>query len=454
MSTVHVVSVLFVLSAVFLYIAVLNEKQSVQKIPFYKDYRVWVFLAASFVIKLCLAAAYKGFDADMNCFSTWSSRAFSGGLRNFYTSGFCDYPPGYIYVLYAVGALRHIFHTTLYSGADLILLKLPAILCDMGTGVLIYHIAAKKFSRVSSLALSALYLLSPAVVLNSSTWGQVDGILAFGLALSIFLATEHKLHLAYIVFVISALLKLQAIMFTPVFIFATVAEIFLPKFDAKKLAKLAGWFLGSVALFLLLCVPFGVKTIIDQLINTLSSYPFASVNAFNTYTLFDLNWKNLESLPALRVWGKVAIVLLVLFAAFIFYRTDICRKKITSRDPSRYYFIGAAIIFCMFVLSTKMHERYLFPGLILLLIAYVSRPTCGHLFWLYLILTVAQTYNTAYVLFYYDGGTYYETIDRFNAYAKPVALITLAAFLYFLYVAYKEYIKAPEVVHPKQKKKR
>ena len=453
MSVVHAVTVLFLLAAAFLYFAVLQEKQNVQKLSFRRDYAAWAFFAAVLLIKLWLATRYRGFDTDINCFNAWSSRAFSGGLGSFYTDGFCDYPPGYIYVLYAVGALRHLFGTTLYSGADLILLKLPAILCDMGAGILLYRIAAKKASRLSALALSALYMLSPAVVINSSTWGQVDGILAFGLALSFYLATEKKVHLAYIVFVISILLKLQAIMFTPVLIFATVAEIWLPRFDAKRLGKLAAWFAGSVAIFFLLCVPFGVKTILEQLLNTLSSYPYASVNAFNTYTLFGLNWKHLEEMPVLRTWGTVAIFLLVAFAAFLFYRTDICRKKVEHRDPSRYYFIGAAIIFCMFVLSTKMHERYLFPALLLLLMAYASRPVPAN-FILYLVLTVTQTYNTAYVLFYYDAGTYYQTIDRFYAYARPVAIATLLAFLYFLYVAYKEYIKTPKVVHPKQKKRK
>ena len=448
MEYIHFAVVVFVILAALFYFMLFQEKQDLKPKSNGALYYVILAFAVVFAIKLYLAMAYRGFETDINCFSTWSTRAYQGGLKNFYNNGFCDYPPGYIYVLYGVGYLRELFHSAAKPALDLILLKLPAILCDMGAGVLIYHVARKKFSQISALLLSVLYMMSPAIVVNSSSWGQVDGILAFGIALSIYFATKHQLHWAYIVFVISCLMKLQGIMFTPVLIFATFAEIFLPKFDLKKLAKLAAWFTGSVALFLLLCLPFGVQTIIEQLKNTLSSYPYITVNAFNPYVLFDLNWKHLDQYPTIRTWGTVAIFLLVAFAAWIFYRTDIRKpfgNEKAEKDPSRYYFIGASIIFCMFVLSTKMHERYLFPGLILFLMAYITYPEHKGNYLLYGLLTVAQTYNTAYVLFYYDAKTYFDpkVMERFQTYSKSVATLTLLAFLYFLAVAYRYYINPP-----------
>ncbi len=442
MNYVHIFSLLFLIIGIYLYSANFREKQTVRPIPIFKDYAFWGSLILIFAVKLYFAASYVGFETDINCFSSWSDRVVKVGIPNYYASGWCDYPPGYIYVLYGVGVLRNLFAPVARGALDLILLKLPAILCDMGAGILIYSMAKKKFSNRSSILLMALYLLNPAIVLTSSSWGQVDGILAFGLIAAIYLASNGKVHLSYVIFVLTVLLKWQALMFTPVLIYATISEIFLPKFDGKKLGKLCGWFFGSVALFFALAAPFGIPTVIKTMLDALSSYRFATVNAFNTYAALELNWKSLEELPLLAAWGTIAIFVLVAFSAYIYYCTDIKKRNLPDKDPSRFYFLGATIIFCMFMLSTKMHERYLFPALVLLLAAYIVRPQKEYFFF-YMGLSLAQVYNIAYTLFYYDAGTYYEeaVYQRFLNYSMSVSWITVIIFVLYIVVAYKNYMK-------------
>ena len=58
---------------------------------------------------------------------------------------FHDYPPGYMYVLYIVGAIEKLFGFS--DGAQYALVKLPAIVCDILAGVLIYKVAKKKVFR-------------------------------------------------------------------------------------------------------------------------------------------------------------------------------------------------------------------------------------------------------------------------------------------------------------------
>ena len=99
-------------------------------------------LGAAFLVKLIIAASYEGHGTDMSCFSAWSDMIFQDGFWNFYHSdAFTDYPPGYMALLWGVGALRSIFGLDIATGAGRCVIKLIPILFDLGAGVLIYRIA-------------------------------------------------------------------------------------------------------------------------------------------------------------------------------------------------------------------------------------------------------------------------------------------------------------------------
>ena len=108
-------------------------------------------LAAALLVKLIFAAAYEGHGTDMTCFSAWSDMIFKDGFWNFYHSdSFTDYPPGYMAMLWGIGALRSIFNLDVATGAGRCVIKLIPILFDLGAGTLLYKIAKRKFSEGSS----------------------------------------------------------------------------------------------------------------------------------------------------------------------------------------------------------------------------------------------------------------------------------------------------------------
>ena len=61
-------------------------------------------LAAGLIVRVALAVSVRGFGVDMNCFEGWAERIFRNGFH-FYDD-WCDYPPGYILLLWPIGALR------------------------------------------------------------------------------------------------------------------------------------------------------------------------------------------------------------------------------------------------------------------------------------------------------------------------------------------------------------
>ena len=71
------------------------------------EYLLFFLFFASLGVRLLAASLSKGFGSDTACFASWADRIFQTGPGGFYSPDvFTDYPPGYMYVLWIVGAVR------------------------------------------------------------------------------------------------------------------------------------------------------------------------------------------------------------------------------------------------------------------------------------------------------------------------------------------------------------
>lgn len=381
-----------------------------------------VTLLVAFLFRALLACLYKGFLSDTACFSSWATRVFTEGFANFYSPDvFTDYPPGYMYVLYIVGAVMSFFRVAYLSVPSLLLLKLPAILCDIAAGRIIYRIAAKRFSDSRAVLISCLYLFNPAVFINSSMWGQVDSVFTLAVLIMCLLLYEGKTVPAYFVYVIGVLLKPQTLVFTPLLLFGIYEHVFASNFRWKNfLQNLIGG-LCAIGTFLLLCMPFGLSNVLTQYVGTLTSYPYISVNAYNFWGMLGLNWISQDTYLGVLTYaqlGTLIIFLLCLVAALLFWKG--------IRRADRYYLCGAFIILTLFLFSVRMHERYLFPVMAFLLLAYIQNGQKPFLY-SYIALSLCHLGNVWHVLFYYDPQNYNRTAFSIVS----ISLLTVLAGFYF-----------------------
>lgn len=387
---------------------------------------IWV-LGAALIVKLIIAASYEGHGTDMSCFSAWSDRIFNDGPWGFYHSdAFTDYPPGYMALLWIVGALRSAFSLDVATGMGRIAIKMFPILFDLGAGIFLYKIAKKKFSEASSLLLSVTYVLNPIIVLDSSAWGQVDGAFTFFVLLVGYLCMEEKRIPAYFAFVAGVLLKPQMLMFAPILIWTIIEQVFLKDFDTKKVIRDLIGGISAIAAMIIFTLPFGIDKVFSQYINTLSSYPYCTINAYNFWALMGENWQpqtNMFFGLRASTWGTLAILVSVTLSGYIFYKL--------REDKSRYFLSMAVIIANMFMFSVRMHERYLFPIIVLLLAAFLVKPT-KELFFTYVAFSVVHFLNVGHVLWAYieeDGNT-----GPNGGLVGVTSLLTLLAFA-FMFVA-------------------
>ena len=140
-------------------------------------------------------------------------------------------------------------------------------------------------------------------------------------------------------------------------------------------------------------LPFGVDKVFSQYVNTLGSYPYATINAYNFWALLGQNWQpqaNSFLGVSASSWGTLAILVSVALSAVIFFRL--------KDDNSRYFTSMAVLLANMFLFSVRMHERYLFPALVLMLAAFLVKPT-KQLFFTYVGFSAIHFLNVGHVLF-------------------------------------------------------
>lgn len=387
----------------------------------------WLFLAG-LVVRLVLARG-GGFPFDMGTFAAWADRLATGGLHAFYpkdeaglASYFVDYPPGYMYVLFVVGKISRAL-----TGAapSTFLLKVPAILTDLGLAWVVVVLAQRLTPRslatrfpVRGIAAAAV-LLNPAIFFVSGTWGQVDTILALLVLGSFALLgtgppTARREAAGLAVLALALITKPQAAFVIPLAVVVLLwRHVRTPLAESQGtaaalagLARVAG--LGMVALgfILVLLLPFGLDLPYAMRFYThaAGTYKFTSVWAFNLWGAVGFWRPDSGTDDAVRFLGVPAVTIgLALFTAgtvALLWRA--WRSMARGEREGRVLIFGGAALTCLaFAVLTRIHERYLFLAIACLapLVAYrVMRRTLVALSVLYLVnVYFAYVYYVEYV---------------------------------------------------------
>jgi Gpi18-like mannosyltransferase len=379
---------LFLYSVLFLgFFAVSYYQFSRKNIKIHRDKRemlVWTLLGVGLFLRIAAAPWVGGQSFDINLFKNWAMTA-AKDFGGFYINGSSDYPPLYIYILYLLGKMASLPALGSYFT---LLIKLPSILADILTAYLIYRLAAKYFSAEISLLLSAFYIFNPAVFINSTFWGQVDSFFTLIVVLAVFMLSEKKVCLSAALFAAAVLMKPQGIIFLPVLFFELVRLKSVKRFFAAVMTAL-----GTA---LVIILPFSFQQsplwIFKLFAGTIGEYPYASVNAFNFFSLIGANYMpDTSSLFGLsyHTWGMMFIAMITVFSWFIY---------IKGRSAT-FAFLAALIqIAGVFTFSVSMHERYLFPAAALSLLAFIYLKD-KRLLWLFSGFSATSFINTSAVLY-------------------------------------------------------
>jgi len=382
-----------------------------------------ILLFSALLIRMVIGLLAQGFGGDIACFKGWAAEVSSKGMADFYLlNGLRDYPPGYIYVLYIIGKLQMLFSLDWNSSLMLLMMKLPSIIADIISSYIIFRLAKKRVGSYLALGLCSIYALNPAIIYNSAVWGQVDGLFTMLILLMVVYAMKERLIVASMIYIVALLMKPQALIFTPILLLA-----FIKKRDLRILAYSA---LAAISLFVILILPFSLKQnafwIIDKYTSTLNSYPYGSLNAFNLFALIGGNWE-IDTTKIMTLsystWSSISIVFTVLFGGVVFFKS-----KLEGKLP----YVAFFTILSVFMLTTKMHERYMFPAIALCLVWYIFSKD-KRAITIFAAFSSTHFINVAYVLNRsgLEGGLFISSTDGV---LQIVALINLLLYFWVVWI--------------------
>jgi dolichyl-phosphate-mannose-protein mannosyltransferase len=338
---------------------------------------------AGLLLRLALLPV-AGERGDVATFVGWTQLVNEYGPRGLYTHvepysrHLIDYPPGYAIVLTVIAR----FYAAFFLGSDQheivlrALLKAPAILADLGLCVLAYSIVRRWGSPKNALLAAAIAAFGPATWLISGLWGQVDSVAAVFLLLAIALVLNGSVHLGWAMLALAMLVKPQPIVVAPLLLAYQIRH-------SGVSWKLATGPLLAIALAYVVSLPFAPTAsplpvlgwLLSRYEGAIGLYPFTSVSAFNIYTLIGHRYmpdgQQLLALPV-KVWGDLA------FGALTTGVVALSTRRLLANDRAageKVLIAGCFIILTgLFVLTTRMHERYLFSAIALTPLVWFSDP--------------------------------------------------------------------------------
>lgn len=345
-------SILFYIFFILLFFTINRLKFSITK----KQIKsiLYISLAIGLIIRIVAAKSIEGFPSDISCFKAWSIAA-AEDIANFYSGKFfCDYPPMYIYILAAIGKVAKLQS---FAPHFILLVKLPAILADIASSYILYKIAKKFISEKYGILFSLFYLFNPAVIINSALWGQIDSFFSILIMLALLSLIYKRIGLSSALFAVSILIKPQGLIFLPVLFFELVRQ--------KNLKNFLVAFAYGILTAIVIILPFSRDPlwIFKLIIKTTQGYEYASFNAYNFFSVIGANLKkdyDTLFIFSYNNWGFIFITLITILTGFFLIKN----KKLNIIFLMSFFQISGVFIF-----SSRMHERYLFPAILLGLMA-------------------------------------------------------------------------------------
>ncbi|MEX2136632.1 MAG: phospholipid carrier-dependent glycosyltransferase [Chloroflexota bacterium] len=372
-------------------------------------------LLAGLLLRVVIAyviAPGQGLQADLDYFKNAALTLADYGPGGFVAhNGFYQPSPvGYLYFLWPLGLAGRFLGGLLGQPADgitLALLKVPAILADLGIAILLYRAGRRWFGSRAGLVAAALYLFVPITWYESAVFGQVDSVGLFFVVAALLLLLGGWSEPAVAMAVLAAVIKPQnaicLVVIGPILLrrhLFVVGSGPIPGSRSRNAVLdriLVGWFskrqgferlvssaIVAVAVFVIAILPFDLQLlappelvsipVIGQvsgfvsLIGSLADYYHVlTANAFNAWALVgpiplysELSRTFIWTFDSLQVIGPIQAVTIGA-TSFALVTAGVAIVLLLRDDRGAILGSLTVLALAFFALPTRAHERYLFP---------------------------------------------------------------------------------------------
>lgn len=395
-------------------------------------WRRWLLLVPVFAVALIVRWHYApdpAYSGDLAHFARWIQVLDTNGTFAFYDSdlrlGAWDrtYPPlatlSFEAVKLAYGGAPLSERLALRDPYFVALLKLLPIVSELALIVAVYAWLIDRPALRTTI--TAALAISPGLVATTAWWGQYDAPFTLFVVLALFALNRDRTLLAWLFFGVALLLKQPAIFIAPVLLVLSFRR-YGWRTTLTGVALCAA--LGALAV-----LPFLLTSGVDALSPYLKmngAFPYLTNNAYNFWYALASIYKGsvvkfLEYPDTGALLGGITFQSagMILFGIFVLLVTVVMWRRYREKLELVW---AAALYMGFFMLPTQVHERYLYPAAVLMLLAVAQDarflvPAAG--------VAVTLAYNVLGVLIPYRfrGETY--GVEWF---AFPTALLNLTLF--------------------------
>ena len=347
-----------------------------------------------------------------------------------------DYPPIFPFLLTLLGKPLEWAVSVGCQPAQMFLVKLLPILADLALILLIWMAAADYGCR-SPWKAALVWAFNPSILFNCAIWGQADSLLLF-FVFAFFWALDRKQpEVASILFALGCLTKLQMCYFAPILLLGLLLLRLHPLRFFGSLAL--GGFVGFLGWFPFMRRGDWLALPLRIYFGGVEKYSYVQMNAANLFALGDHYLQ-----PDSEIWfWKITFSTfstIMIVAAFCWLILNAVRFFL-RRSTLPLYLV--ALIYCeiLFLFTTRQHERYQLPIVVLCLFWWIVERRRTPLLFLAAFSLITLS-NQAYVLLVEN----HPSAAFLKALEYPTAIANLLLFIPLCLVIRKRFC----ALHPVQ----
>ena len=386
--------------------------------------KLFIIIFVGLVIRVFLNNIVESSDAKS--FVIWANFLSQNSVGKLYETlpgNYLPYPPTYYYILKPLGFILTFFENS--NWLSQLIVKLPVFASEVISTLLIYTMTKKWISEKGAIISAAFFFLNPAIIYNTSVWGQIDSIIIMSTLAFLFLVILKREFLPLVVYLISVTVKLQALAILPLVIFWSFTRIKIRRF----LNYLGILILLGLVIFLPLIVTKGSLWTVRYFYSLPNQYPYTSVYAYNLWSPRGFIISDDDKFLNLVKYRYLGLLLYWLIAIMI----TLPLLKLKKIKPEIFLMIGLILFYSFYFFSTRIHSRYLIYTLGLVAPLFVKMPKTA------LILNLLVISN----LILPGGALIPRELDEILNYKQIVILFVVFGLVLFirLMIFYKALLK-------------
>ncbi len=313
----------------------------------------WVIIVLGICVRILLNSAVDSFD--FHAFVMWANYLTVHRIADAFTylpEGYTPYPPLYYYILWFLGRTISFLGVWENKWLTYLIIRIPVIAADTLIAYLIYLFTQKNMSKKEAIIAVIFYFLHPAVIYNTSIWGQIDAIVTLLGFLSVVAFLSKQNFWGIGLYILGVITKLQILALLPLIVFLSLNK--KPGIH-KFFTSLLVW--GAIAFLPFVPIVYvnGFKWTWDYFFTIPNWYAYTSIYAYNIWAPFGFIVSDNTKLFGLIAYKFIGIGLFWFVAFIILYPLF---KKV-NRTPQAIMYAAFLLWFDFAFFATRIHSRYL-----------------------------------------------------------------------------------------------